>query len=673
MNTLIQDDQLYDIAIVGMAGRFPQSRTIEEFWHNLRNGVESITFFSDEELIAAGVAPELIHNPHYVKAGAVLEDVELFDAAFFGFNPKEAAFIDPQHRLFLECTWETLERAGYAVDQYEGRIGVYAGSNLNSYLLFHLYTNPELVDSFGGFQTRLANDKDFLATRVSYKLNLHGPSINIQTACSTSLVAVHMACQSLLNQECDMALAGGSSIQLPQKAGYLYQEGMIFSPDGHCRAFDAEAQGTLGSSGAGVVLLKRLGDALADGDQIHAVIKGSAINNDGAAKVGFTAPSVNGQVSVILEAQSMAQIDPATITYIETHGSGTPLGDQIEMAALTQAFQSVEEPTGYCAIGSLKTNIGHLDAAAGVGSLIKTVLSLQHHIIPPSLNFTQPNPAIDFANSPFYVNTTPSEWHADHTPRRAGVSSFGMGGTNAHVIVEEAPDCMPSSSSRSQQVLVLSARTDTALETMTDQLVDHLKQHPEQSLADIAYTSQVGRKRFAHRRMLVCRDRDDALATLEQRHPQRVLTSVRETTNRPVVFLFSGLGDQYLNMSRGLYHAEPVFREWVDRCAIALQRHVGLDIRDVVFVGDFTETRPSEAAAQKPDLRAMLRSRANGEDAATQKLHQTYLAQPILFTIEYALAQLWMSWGVQPECGKGLPQHSSRISLSSKVSDRPTD
>jgi len=427
-----------DIAIIGMNCRFPGAQCIDEYWQNLRDGVESITSFSDEELASSGVEYDLVCNPNYVKAGAVIPGIELFDADFFDFSASEAEMIDPQHRLFLECAWEVLESAGYDSESYKGSIGVYAGAGMNTYLYNNLYKNYILSEPARVFQTMITNDKDFLSTKVSYKLNLKGPSITIQTACSTSLVAIHLACQSLLNGECDMALSGAVSVRIPQKTGYLHQEGMILSPDGHCRAFDAKAQGIVVGSGVGVIVLKRLEDAMADGDTVHAVIKGSAINNDGSLKVGFTAPSVDGQSKVIAEAQDVAGVDPETITFIESHGTGTALGDPIEIKALTQAFQLSTQKRGFCAIGSVKTNFGHLDTVAGIAGIMKTVLALKHRQIPPSLHFEQPNPAIDFANSPFYVNTKLSSWNTGEIPRRAGVSSFGIGGTNAHVIIEEA-------------------------------------------------------------------------------------------------------------------------------------------------------------------------------------------------------------------------------------------
>ncbi|HEY0736250.1 MAG TPA: polyketide synthase, partial [Herpetosiphonaceae bacterium] len=399
-----------EIAVVGMAGRFPGARSIEAFWENLCAGVESITFFSEEELLAEGVDAATQALPHYVKARGVLDNVEWFDASFFDISHREAEVLDPQHRLFLETSWEALEHAGYDPQRYKGAIGVFAGTSLNSYLLYNLYPNAQLMQSMGYIQMLINSDKDFLTTRVSYKLNLEGPSLTVQTACSTSLVAAHLACQSLLNGECDMALAGGITVSVPQRTGYWYQEGSILSPDGHCRAFDASAQGTVFGSGVGLVVLKRLEDALADGDTIHAVIKGSAINNDGGAKAGYTAPRIDGQAKVIRAAQLMAEVEPATIGYIEAHGTGTPLGDPIEVAALNQVFQKEIAEPGSCAMGTVKSNVGHLDAAAGIAGLIKSILVLKHGQIPPSLHFTSPNPAIDFANSPFFVNTQLRDW-----------------------------------------------------------------------------------------------------------------------------------------------------------------------------------------------------------------------------------------------------------------------
>ncbi|MBW4685861.1 MAG: SDR family NAD(P)-dependent oxidoreductase [Komarekiella atlantica HA4396-MV6] len=612
-----------EIAIIGLAGRFPGAKNVDEFWHNLQNGIESISFFSDEELLEAGIDAELLSQPNYVKAYAVIEDAELFDANFFGFNPRDAEMTDPQHRIFLECAWEALEKAGYDSETYNGSIGVFAGSNLSGYLL-NIYFNQNIRNSVDERQIAIAGDKDYLATRTSYKLNLTGPSYTVQTACSTSLVAVHLACQSLLNGECDIALVGGVSMSASRKAGYLYNEGGINSPDGHCRAFDAKARGTVCGEGVGIVVLKRLEDTLNDRDFIHAVIKGSAINNDGSNKVSYTAPRIEGQAKVIKTAQIIAELEPETITYIEAHGTGTSLGDPIEIAALTQAFQSSTKKQGFCAIGSLKTNIGHLDAAAGVAGLIKTVLALKYKQIPPSLHFEQPNPQIDFANSPFYVNNKLAEWKTDKHPRRAGVSSFGIGGTNAHVILEEAPICITKESiSRPWQLLVISAKTQTALESATTNLANYLAEHPDTNLADVAHTLQVGRRNFSHRRVLLCQDIPDAIKTLTAPNQQRVLSNFSEIHNHSIVFMFPGQGAQYVNMGRELYATESVFRQQVDECCELLKPHLKLDLRDIIYPSTVETTQ--------------------------EQLKQTSLTQVALFVIEYALAKLWMAWGVHPQ------------------------
>lgn len=615
-----------EIAIIGMAGRFPGAGNIDEFWRNLRDGVESISFFSKEELEASGIDGAVIEDPRYVRANGILKDPDCFDAPFFGFSPREAEIMDPQHRVFLECAWECLENAGYDSERHDGRIGMFAGTSISSYLLSNLLSNRDLLKSAGGFQVLIGNDKDHLPTRVSYKLNLKGPSVLVQTACSTSLVAVHMACQSLLGGECDIALAGGVSIRFPQQTGYLYQVDGIASPDGHCRAFDARAEGTVSGSGVGIVALKRLADAIADRDSIQAIIIASAINNDGALKIGYTAPSIDGQCDVITEAIAMAEVFPETITYVEAHGTGTSLGDPIEVAALTQAFRAHTKKKGFCAIGSVKTNIGHLDAAAGVAGLIKTVLALKHRMIPPSLHFEEPNPKMDIGNTPFYVNAKLSEWKEQPFPRRAGLSSFGMGGTNAHVILEEAPVATKADESRDWQLLTVSAKTDRALEAATDSLADLLRKDSGEALADIAYTYSVGRRDFDHRRMLVCRDLDDARAALESPDGKRVHTAtVQEMRDRPVVFMFAGQGSQYVNMALDLYRGEPTFHKHVSVCSKLLKADLGFDLMDVLY--------PTEAQFEN----------------ATRQIDQTAVTQPALFVIEYALAGLWMEWGIQPE------------------------
>ncbi|BBC27199.1 type I polyketide synthase [Pseudanabaena sp. ABRG5-3] len=622
-------DGVEPIAIVGMSGKFPNAKNIDEFWQNLRDGVESISFFDDQDLFS--VDPNLLANPDYVKAFGALADIEWFDANFFGFNAREAEVMDPQHRLFLETAWEALESAGYNPETYNGQIGVYAGASVNSYWINNLAQNQELSQLVSYFQILLGNDKDFVSTRVSYKLNLKGPSINVSTACSTSLVAVQMACQSLLNYQCDMALAGGVAIRTPQKQGYLYQKGMILSPDGHCRTFDAKAKGTVGGSGVGIVVLKRLSEAIADRDFIYALIRGAAINNDGASKIGYTAPSIDGQAAVITEAQSLAGINPSTISYIEAHGTGTELGDPIEIAALSQAFRANTQSQGqsqqrnFCAIGSLKTNVGHLDTAAGVAGLIKTALALHHQQIPPSLHFQQPNPKIDFGNSPFFVNTTLQDWESKHSPRRAGVSSFGIGGTNAHVVLEEAPQIPElelSGESRRFQLLLISAKTSTALDQATTNLAHHL-QTSQQKLADIAYTLKIGRQSFKYRRMLVCENTPEAIADLQ--NASKLLSQGTESTNTPVVFMFSGQGSQYVNMGKDLYDHEAVFREYFDRCCNILLPILGNDLRQIIYPN------------------------ADRLESSTHQLQQTAIAQPAIFAIAYALAQQWIAWGIKPK------------------------
>ena len=638
---------LSGIAIVGLAVRLPGASDLTAFWKNLREGVESIRFFTDRELSDAGVEPAQLADPNYVKARGALDDVDLFDAAFFGFTPREAETMDPQHRLFLEEAWTALEHAGVNPAACDGAIGVFAGANLTGYLLRNLAPNDELVKRVGPLQIRIRNDKDFLATLVAYKLDLKGPAINVQTACSSSLVGVALACQSLLSYQCDMALAGGVSVTVPSRSGYLFQEG-VYAPDGHCRAFDARARGTVLGDGVAVVVLKRLEDALADGDTVHAVIRGFATNNDGALKLDYTAPSVDGQAEVITMAQSLGEIDPETVTYVESHGTGTPLGDPIEITALTQAFRRSTPATGFCGIGSVKTNIGHLDAAAGTAGLAKTVLALEHGEIPATLHFTAANPQLDLASSPFYVVDRLTPWKApDGAPRRAGVSSFGVGGTNAHVVVEEAPAPEPSGPSRPWQLLVLSARTESALGRAAERLADHLESHPDLPLADVAFTLARGRKAFEARQALVCRDAADAVAVLRGEAPRRVaLGTAKPGTPRPVAFLFPGIGDHYVGMGRDLYDREPVFREAVDRSARILLPLLGLDIREVLYpVGSGAA---SAGNGDGPDLRRMLGRGEEPAEPAAERLGRTAMLHPALFVVEYALAEQWRAWGFEP-------------------------
>lgn len=613
------------IAIVGLSCRFPGAKNIDQFWQNLSEGKESISFFTDEQMIASGVDRALLSNPNFVKARGMLEGIDLFDASFFGFNPREAEIMDPQHRLFLQCAWAALEDSGTNPATYKDRIGVYAGAGLNAATyMFNLIYNPELVDSVGRLQTVIGNDKDFLATRVSYKLNLTGPSFTVQTACSTSLVAIHLASQSLLAGECEMAIAGGVSISAQQQGGYLYQEGGTASPDGHCRAFDADAKGTIFSSGLGVVVLKRLEEALADGNPIYAVIRGSAINNDGAVKVGYTAPSIEGQARVIQDALSKAGVSPENISYVEAHGTGTPLGDPIEFAALNKCFSAATDKKQFCSLGSVKTNIGHTDAAAGVAGFIKTVLALKHRLLPASLHFRTPNPSLDIASSPFVINAEARPWIANGNLRLAGVSAFGIGGTNAHVIVEEAPSVPPSAaSSRTHQLLIISGRTETALARAAERLAEHLEQNPLQALPNIAYTLAVGRKEFSQRLALVSEDASEAIAMLRDPAAE-VMLGGQELSDVPITFMFPGGGAQYPNMGLDLYRTEPEFRKVVDDCCEWLKPHLGFDLRNYLYpvTGRLEET--------------------------TAQLRRVAVALPALFVTEYALARLWMSWGFQP-------------------------
>lgn len=613
-----------DIAVVGMAAHLPGAPDIAAYWANLAAGVESIRVLSQEALLAAGESAARIAKPNYVPAAAVLDGFETFDADFFGFSPKEAAILDPQHRQFMEVAWEALENAGHPPENFKGAIGVYAGCGMGSYFYFNLCSNPDLVDQTGMFLLRhTGNDKDFLATRVSHILDLKGPSINVQTACSTSLVAVHYAAQALLNGECDMALAGGVTIELPHARGYLYTEGEILSPDGHCHAFDHRAQGTVFGSGAGCVVLRRARDAIRDGDHIWAIIKGSAVNNDGAAKAGYLAPSVDGQARCIAEAQAVAGVDAESVSYVECHGTGTYLGDPIEVAALTQAFRETTDAVGSCRIGSVKTNIGHLDTAAGVASLIKVALQLHHRKLAPSLGYEAPNPAIDFDTSPFRVNDRLTDWQAPVL--RAGVNSLGVGGTNAHAVLEEAPPRAASDDSIFPfQPLVLSARSKAALEGQAARLAAHLRAHPEQPLADVAYTLKEGRRAFEKRRVIVADSHAEAASLLDGADTRRVFNHDYLGENPEVVFMFPGGGAQYAGMARDLYETEPVFADWMDKGLAVLEPQLDYSIRAL-----WLPPRGEEAAAN-------------------EALKKPSVQLPLIMITEYALAKLYESWGVSP-------------------------
>lgn len=621
-----------DIALIGMAGRFPGADDAGQLWKLLVEGREGISRFETAELDVQPNPDAPDATPNFVAAKGILEGADLFDAAFFGYYPREAALMDPQHRLFLECAWHALEDAACDPYRYPGAIGVFAGCYIDTYLLANICNSPKrlhrLIESIqiGSLETELGNDKDYLATRVSYKLNLRGPSITLQTACSTSLVAIAQACQSLQTFHSDIALAGAATITFPQKRGYFHREGGMLSPDGHCRPFDAAAQGTVFSNGVGVVALKRLGDALADRDHIYGVVRGSACNNDGSDKVSYTAPSVDGQAEVIALAQEIAEVDPRSISYVECHGTATPLGDPIEIAGLSKAFRRKTEDQGFCAVGSMKGNLGHLDCAAGVAAVMKVAMALEHETLPASIHFQTPNPKIDFDNSPFYVNKETRPWSRGASPRRAGISSFGVGGTNAHVIIEEAP-MLPPSPDGGLRLLPLSAKTQDALWDMAGGLSHHLET-TRVALSDVSFTLRAGRAEFSHRTCVVADTRAEAAEQFSKRASAAYTAAVEQPE---VVFLFPGQGAQYPGMAAELYRDQPFFREQIDRCFAVLATQEQLDLKPLIFAD---ASGDGEAA---PTL-----------DAET--LGRTIYAQPAIFSIEYALARLWQHWGVEPAC-----------------------
>ena len=621
-----QHSATQDIAVIGLSGRYPGSHNLNTFWDNLLEGRESIRFYTIDELIAAGIDPAEAQSPNYVPAHGQLDGIEYFDAEFFGYTPLEAKIIDPQQRLFLETAWHTLEHAGYAKHDPSLSIGVFAGCSQNDYLINQILPHTESNTDVTAYQAILGNDKDFISTRVSYTLNLTGPSLNIQTACSTSLVAVHAACRSILDGECDLAIAGGAGIRVPQISGHTYEDGMITSPDGHCRAFDANAQGTVWGSGVGAVLLKRLDQAIADQDTIHAVIKATAINNDGAMKVGFTAPSVQGQTDVIRHAQTRAGISPDKISYIEAHGTGTALGDLIEIGALTNVFSEQPLPHSSCAIGSVKTNIGHLNSAAGIAGLTKTILAVKYGKIPPTLHFTAPNPKLNLQATPFYVSDKVIDWSSHHEPRIAGVSSFGIGGTNAHAIVAQAPAVKLPTTHDHARVLVLSAKSADSLEIMRQQLADHLRIQPDIEIADVAWTLAQGRKSFPHRLAFSCNSVKQAIEKLDGKVGLFTGSLDKSQQSKPrVIFMFPGQGSQFIGMAEHLFKYEPIFKQAIDTCAEILLPILDVDIRTVLF---------SEPRIQ--------------EDTRFD-INETWLTQPILFAIEYSLSKLWMSYGIAPD------------------------
>ena len=616
------------IAVVGMAARFPGANTVSAFWNNLRDGVESIVDLSEADLQAVGISDKALANHAYVRRAALLDGIAEFDADFFGFTPQAARMTDPQHRLFMQSAWHALEDAGYDPAQIEGSVGVYATSTTSGYLLHNIMSNhdPNVVIgqgvTFEMVNLSLQNDKDYLATKVAHQFNLRGPALSVQTACSSALVAVHLACQSILNGECEMALAGGASLRIPHHVGYWYDPGSMVSATGHCRPFDVRSDGTIFGSGVGVVVLKSLQDAVDDGDRIHAVIRGSALNNDGSTKMTYAAPNAVGQADVIAEAQAIAEVDASTVSYIETHGTGTPLGDPIEIEGLRKAFAVSEETRqGPCFIGSVKSNIGHLESAAGIASLIKAILCLKHKALPATLHYTSPNPELHLDHGPFVVRSEHGPWEWDG-PRRAGVSSFGVGGTNAHVVLEEAPAVAEASVPHpGPQVLLLSARSAEALQQSRSDLAAELSGAEEISLPDVAYT--LGRRRKDNLRMaVVVKDRQDAATVLAANEHENVF--IGESVHNAganaerVVFLFPGQGAQHVGMARGLYDSEPVFARHFDECAAGFSDELGVDLRAEIFNG------------------------------TARNLERTDRTQPALFTVEYALAKLIETYGVRP-------------------------
>ncbi len=684
-----EDLRATSIAIIGLAGRFPGAATIEAFWSNLAEGVESITFFSEEELRHSGVAPQLLSRRDFVPAAPVLDDIDQFDAAFFKIARREAEIMDPQQRILLEVAWETLERAGYAGESRRGSIGVFTGAGglMSSYLVSPFHFHRRLIGPTGSMQV-CGNDKDFVSTRISHKLNLRGPSISVQTACSTSLVAVHLACQSLLAGECDMALAGGVTVRVPHRMGYFHSSQALLSPDGHCRAFDADAKGTLFGSGAGLVLLKPLVQAVADRDHIHAVIRGSAVNNDGAAKLSYWATSADGQAAAVAEALAVAEVDPETIGYVEAHGTGTAMGDPAEIIALTRAFRGTQKRQ-FCAIGSVKTNLGHLEAAAGIAGLIKAALALEHRTLPPSLHFRRPNPSIAFEKTPFFVNTQRRDWPAGATPRRAAVNSLGIGGTNAHVILEEAPQpagvaaaanpsmtpareyvrlssltgpavslegltgpagqagkpdvhdfpACPGNSEvagdRPLHLLALSAKSPQALKDLAVRFAAHLAEHPRQDLADVCFTANTGRSHFPQRLALAAASIDEARRRLgdwtEHASARGVASGAVSKTGPGVAMLAGGDGSQYPGMARDLYQTQPVFHKALKQCEALLSDELPRSLTSLF------------------------------EEPSRDWLDQPRLAHPVLVAVEYALAQLWKSWGIEPSAvlGQGIGEYTA--------------
>lgn len=621
----IEDDNEFedDIAIIGMVGKFPEANDLETFWTNIRDGVESVKILTADELRQRGFGDFIEENPNFVSAEASLDNktLETFDAAFFNMSPRETEIMDPQHRLFLESCWQLFEHAGYSTEHYDGRVGVFGSTGFSGYLESHLLPNRDLLAETGSFQIQLGNDKDFIATRVSFKMGFTGPSVSVSTLCSSAAVAVHMARESLLNFQNDFVLAGGVNISISTSDTLYYQEGGIGAGDGHCRAYDERASGTVSGSGLGIIALKRLEDAIEDGDTIDAILKGSAVNNDGSNKASYTAPSPEGQAEVIAEAIATSGVSPETINYIDGHGTATNIGDPIEITALTKAYRQHTDKKGFCGIGSVKTNIGHLVTAGGVASLIKTVLALKHQQMPPSLNFEKPNPKIDFKNSPFYVNAKLKNWEATEYPRRAAVSSFGIGGTNVHLILEEAPEAAANDDDGEAKIIVLSAKSKSALAQMKLNLSNHIEQKPELSLDDVSHTLKIGRCSFEHKFSAVCDNLTELSGILKDEVKDCSFYRKQKSIDRSICFMFSGQGSQYINMAQSLYKSDPLFSEPMDRCFEYLNNQCSIDLKSIIYPADNND----------------------------ELIKQTQYTQLSLFVIEYSLAQFYIAKGVKPE------------------------
>lgn len=609
-----------DIAVIGMDLKVPGADNTEKFWKNICEGKEALTYFTDEELLAAGVTEEELADENYKKCAFVLDDVKSFDAPFFGFTPKEATLMDPQQRMLLESAWKVMEKSGYTADEYDGSVGVFVGTGTSKYLLKNIMTNYNLDHSKDIRQIWMGNDVNYASTIISYKLNLKGPSVNVQTACSTSLTAVVLACQSLLNYQCDMAIAGGCSIALPQRVGYLYQNGEVLSKDGHCRPFDKDGTGTLSGSGAAVVMLKRLEDAIEDSDNIICVIKGSAYNNDGNAKVGFTAPSVEGERNAIKCAQVLSEVEEETITYIETHGTATPLGDPIEIQALSEAFREGTDKKNFCALGAVKANIGHLDCAAGTAGMIKTCLMLQNQKLVPLINFKEENPNLNLGNTPFYVNTKLKQWEPECKIRRAGVSSFGIGGTNVHLVLEEAVDERKTESGKKCHLLTWSARTKAAFDKIKEQLVEFLETNTEQDYRNLLYTMNVGRKKMQYRGSIVCESKEELVTKLKD---SMYFVKTEKDKESDIVFMFPGQGSQYINMARDLYEQYPYYKQTMDECLNLLKTKHHYDLTKMLL-------------NDTPDESALL-------------INETEHTHVAIFVVEYCMAKLLIHYGIKPK------------------------